>query len=274
MSPRLAWNGYGKADVRLFKVTRGDRRHEVSDLTVSVQLQGEFQAAHTSSDNTQVLPTDTMKNSVYVLARQGPVDPPEAFGERLARHFLSACPASHTAVVSLAVHRWERVADHAFLGGSPERRTAVVTVRAQEIDVESGLEGLRLLKTTGSGFAGFLRDGHTTLADTDDRIFATEVNAHWHYSDQPVDYDEGWNKIRNALIATFAAHQSASVQQTLYAMGEAALAACAELEQIRLVLPNRHHLLVDLGKFGLENRNEIFVPTSEPYGRIEAVITR
>lgn len=276
MSPRLAWNGYGKADVRLFKVNRGDGRHEISDLTVSVQLQGKFQAAHTSSDNSAVLPTDTMKNSVYILARQGPVDPPEAFGERLARHFLTACPASHTAVVSLAMHRWDRAGDHTFIGGTPERRIAWVTVRGEEVDVESGLEGLRLLKTTGSGFAGFLRDGHTTLAETDDRIFATEVNAHWDYSDpdEPVDYDAAWTTVRNALITTFAGHQSASVQQTLYAMGEAALAECSELEEIRLILPNRHHLLVDLGKFGLENRNEIFVPTSEPYGRIEAVITR
>lgn len=280
MSPRLVWNGYGKADVRLFKVNREARQHEISDLTVSVQLQGEFEAAHTSRDNTQVLPTDTMKNSVYILAREGPVDPPEEFGQRLARHFLQACPASRTAVISLSVHRWDRARSgdraeaHTFVGGSAERRLAVVTASGQELQVVSGLEGMRLLKTTGSGFSGFLRDQYTTLADTDERIFATEVNGQWRYATPPADYTDAWTRIRTGLITTFAGHQSASVQQTLYAMGEAALERCPELAEIRLVLPNRHHLLVDLGKFGLENANEIFVPTSEPYGRIEALITR
>jgi urate oxidase len=144
----------------------------------------------------------------------------------------------------------------------------------QGASVEAGLDGLGLLKTTGSGFAGFLRDRHTTLPDTDDRIFATDVSAQWRYVRSPGDYGDAWRRVRAALVETFAGHQSASVQQTLYAMGDAALAACADLAEIRLVLPNRHHLLVDLGRFGLENANEIFVPTLEPYGRIEAVIAR
>ncbi len=280
MAPRLAWNAYGKAAVRLVKVDRRAARHELRDLTVEVQLQGDFGSTHTAGDNSQVLPTDTMKNTVYALARQGPVDPPEAFGERLARHFLGACPAARRAVVEMALTRWDRASvngaphDHTFVRGPAERRLATVTTDETGVAVEAGLEGLGLLKTTGSGFAGFLRDDYTTLQETDDRILATDVDARWKYARSPRDYTGAWNAVRASLVETFARHQSASVQQTLYAMGEAALARCGEIGEIRLVLPNRHHLLVDLAPLGLDNPNEIFVATREPYGRIEAVIVR
>lgn len=280
MTPRLAWNGYGKAAVRLVKVDRGGASHQLHDLTVDAQLQGAFEEAHTAGDNARVLPTDTIKNTVYALARQGPVDPPEEFGERLGRHFLRACTAADRAVVSLAVHRWDRAGvagaahHHAFVRGSEERRLATVTVDRNEAIVEAGIAGLGLLKTTGSGFSRFLRDQYTTLKETDDRILATDLEARWEYARRPVDYDATWAAVRSALVETFAGHASASVQHTMYAMGEAALARCGEMDQIRLVLPNRHHLLVDLVPFGLENPNEIFVATAEPYGRIEAVVAR
>ena len=280
MTARLAWSGYGKAAVRLVKVDRQVAPHELHDLTVEVQLQGEFGPAHAAGDNAQVLPTDTMKNTVYALARQGAVDPPEAFGERLARHFLGACPAASRAVMMLAVHRWDRTTTDgspdrsAFVRGPVERRLATVTLDATGVGVEAGIEGLGLLKTTGSGFTGFLRDRYTTLRETDDRILATDVEARWKYSRPPRDYNHSWAATRSSLIETFARHQSASVQHTLYAMGEAALAGCAEIGEIRLILPNRHHLLVDLTPLGLDNPNEIFVATGEPYGRIEAVIAR
>jgi urate oxidase len=277
---QLAWNAYGKAAVRLVKVDRGVAAHTLHDLTVEVQLEGQFGLAHTAGDNSQVLPTDTMKNTVYALARQGPVDPPEEFGERLAHHFLDACTAARRAVLTLAVHRWDRTVvegaphSHAFARGPDERRLATVTVDETGVTVEAGLEGLGLLKTTGSGFTGFLRDGYTTLKEAHDRILATDVEAHWRYAGQVEDYTAAWNDVRTSLVETFARHESASVQHTLYAMGETALARCGEISEIRLVLPNRHHLLVDLAPFGLDNPNEIFVATREPYGRIEAVIVR
>lgn len=280
MAPRLAWNGYGKAEVRLVKVDRGAATHVLHDLTVAVQLQGDFGLAHTAGDNTHVLPTDTMKNTVYALGRQGPVDPPEEFGERLARHFLGACPAARRAVIELAVNPWDRARvddaehDHTFVQRPGERRLASVTLDEDGVAVEAGLEGLGLLKTTDSAFAGFLRDGYTTLEATDERILATAVEARWTYARPVRDYSGAWSAVRTSLIETFARHHSASVQHTLYAMGEVALACCGEIGEIRLVLPNRHHLLVDLSPFGLDNPNEIFVATREPYGRIEAVIQR
>ena len=280
MPARLAWNGYGKAAVRLVKLARDASRHQLFDLTVEVQLQGEFAAAHIEGDNAAVLPTDSMKNAVYALAQQGPVDPPEAFGGRLGRHFLAACPAARRAVVSLAAHRWDRLMvggephHHAFERGTPERRTAEVTVARDGESVRAGIETLGLLKTTGSEFQGFLRDRYTTLPETADRILATEVSARWRYAPAPTAWTPAWEAVRTALVETFALQYSRSAQETLYALGEAALAACAEVAEIRLVLPNQHHLLVDLSPFGLENDGTVFVATREPYGRIEGEIRR
>ena len=280
MAPRLAWNGYGKAAVRLVKVERQGSAHQLHDLTVQVQLQGRFEPAHLAGDNSQVLATDTMKNTVYALARQGPVDPLEEFGARLGRRMLETCDAAERAVVELAQHRWDRapVGDtahpHAFVRGAAEHRLARVTLDRARAVVHAGLNGLGLLKTTASAFSGFLRDEYTTLKDTSDRIMASDVEAWWAYTRPPADCSEAWAAVRRALLETFVRHESQSVQHTLYAMGEAALAACPEISEIRLVLPNRHHLLVDLSPFGLDNPNQIFVATSEPFGRIEAVIAR
>ncbi|MGH7719966.1 MAG: factor-independent urate hydroxylase, partial [Gemmatimonadaceae bacterium] len=162
----------------------------------------------------------------------------------------------------------------AFVRASAERRVASVHGREGRLDVEGGLEDLVVLKTARSGFAGFIRDRYTTLAETDDRLMATSVSARWRYRDAELDFDVCWSRARTALLQRFAEHDSRSVQHTLYAMAEAALDACPEILEVRMSLPNRHHLLVDLSPFGLPNRNEIFVPAEEPHGLIEAVVTR
>ena len=274
MSPRLAWNGYGKAAVRLVKVVRDGPDHELHDLTVDVQIQGDFADAHVAGSNAAVLPTDTMKNTVYALAREGPVSPPEEFGIRLARHFAHACPSASSVVIGITVHAWEHAGATSMVRGGAERRTATVTTNGESIVVDGGIEGLGMLKTTGSAFSGFLHDRYTTLQDASDRLMATDVTARWKYSEVPRDWETAFRAVRSALITTFTSHESRSVQQTLYAMGTAALAACSEISEIRLVLPNRHHLLVDLSPFGLDNPDQIYVATAEPYGRIEAVIAR
>jgi urate oxidase len=280
MPAKLAWNGYGKAAVRLVKVGRARSRHDLSDLTVDMQLQGEFAATHECGDNSAVLPTDTMKNTVYALAKTTAVDPPEDFGLALGRRLLAACSAADRAVIRLEAHTWKRLSidgsphDHAFRRGSTERRVAEVTAGRGAETVSAGIDGLGLLKTTGSGFEGFLRDQFTTLRDTSDRILATEVSTLWRYDREPADWTVAWTSTRNALLTAFGQTESRSVQETLYAMGSAAISACPEIAEIRLVLPNQHHLLVDLSAFGLTNVNEVFVATREPYGRIEGVVAR
>jgi urate oxidase len=274
----LGWNRYGKSRVRLVKLRRSRDLHEIVDLTIDVQLEGAFDAVYVEGDNASCLATDTMKNTVYAVARQDPIAHVESFALRLADHFI-AKPAVARVRIGAHEHRWDRVSvegrahPHAFVQPGGEQWTAVVTRDRDGSGVVSGLTNLIVLKTTDSAFAGFPRDEFTTLPETGDRILATSVTASWRYASTSADFSAR-DRIRTALVDSFAAHDSRSVQHTLYAMGEAALASCGDLVEITLALPNRHHLLVDLAPFGLDNPNEIFVATDQPYGLIEATIRR
>ncbi|HEX5714764.1 MAG TPA: urate oxidase [Thermoanaerobaculia bacterium] len=267
----LAGNGYGKSAVRLVTVRRGPEIHELKDVTVAIRLEGDFETAYTEGDNSQVLPTDTMKNTVYALAADHPLEDIESFGLLLADHFLQGQVAS--ARVELTEHLWDRLHPHAFRRAGSERRTAVVTRTRDGAKVVAGIEDLVVMKTAKSAFEGFPRDRYTTLAETSDRLLATSVRAAWTYSRLDIPFNERWSEVRHRLLEVFVDHDSRSVQQTLYAMGAAALET-ADVEEIHLAMPNIHHIPVDLSRFGLENRNEVFVATLEPYGLIEATLRR
>jgi urate oxidase len=274
----LAWNRYGKSGVRLVKVRRGASAHDLVDLTLDVALEGAFDRVYVAGDNSGCLATDTMKNTVYAFARRDPIDHVESFASRLAEHF-SSTPGVSLVTIKAAEHPWVRLVSggrshpHAFARAGAEEWTTVVTRDAGGTSITSGLRGLVVLKTADSAFTGFPRDQYTTLPETRDRILATSITAAWRYASGFSDFAQR-SAVRAALVETFAAHRSESVQQTLYAMGEAALAACGGVVDIQLSLPNRHHLLVDLEPFGLDNPNEIFVATEEPFGLIEARVSR
>lgn len=262
------------------QVARGADRHDIRDLTVSIQFQGRFDESYTDGDNSTVLPTDTMKNTVYALAARHPVKAPETFGLTLARHFLDRNPRLTRVRIDLAEHLWgrvpkgERSSPHAFVAAGPETRTAIVQAHRKRTVVGAGVADLLILKTAGSAFSGFPRDEFTTLPETRDRIMATSLTASWRYRDPGIDFGVAWRAARATLLDVFAEQQSESVQHTLHAMGQAVLDTMDDITAIRLVMPNKHHLPVDLSRFGLENRNEIFVPTDEPYGLIEATLVR
>jgi urate oxidase len=274
----LAWNRYGKARIRLVKLRRVLPAHELIDLTIDVQLEGAFDAVYVDGNNQSCLPTDTMKNSVYALARRDPIDHVETFAMRLAEHFAGK-PAVSTVRIAASEHEWHRLDTagrpdrHAFIQAGREEWTTDVVRSNQGTRITSGLRNLIVLKTSHSRFEGFPRDEYTTLEATDDRILATSVTAAWRYREGIVDFAVR-ERIRQALVATFAAHDSRSIQHTLYAMGEAALAVCNDVSEVTLSLPNRHHLLVNLAPFGLDNPNDVFVATDEPYGLIEATVRR
>lgn len=260
------------------RVRRQSDPHEVVDLTLDIQLEGAFEAVYVEGDNRSCLPTDTMKNTVYAFARQDPIEHVEAFAVRLANHF-AAKHAVTCARIAATEHRWEplsahgRPHPHAFIQAGQERWTALVVRDRAGTRIHSGLTDLVVLKTAGSAFAGFPRDEFTTLREARDRILATSITATWLYRAGATDFASR-GRIRAALVDAFARHESRSVQHTLYAMGEASLAACADAAEITLRMPNRHHLLVDLTPFGLDNPNEVFVATDEPHGLIEATVRR
>jgi len=277
----LAENRYGKSRVRLVQVKRYPDRHDFREWTVEILLEGDFEPCFVDGDNTKILPTDTMKNTVYSLARRSSAECMEEFGKELTAFLLERNPQVSVARVTLSEKTWE----HLHIGGKPhptafvqssgECQTAeVVAGRNSAPSVQSGLENLVLLKTAGSEFVGFIKDSLTTLPEATDRLFGTAVRARWTYSTSVTPFAALRSTIRTVLLNVFAEHVSKSVQHTLYAMGEAVLAEVPEITDIELTMPNKHCLLVDLSRFGQDNPNEIFVPIDEPHGYIEARICR
>lgn len=276
----LGPNQFGKAEIRLVHVDRTSPVHRVTDLNVSTALRGDFAAAHLTGDNSHVLTTDAQKNTVYAFAREHGIGEIENFALRLARHFVGSFPWIGGARVEIEQFAWERITvdgaphDHAFRRAGAEKRTTVVTLHGDSAYVVSGLAGLVVLKSTGSEFWGFPRDHYTTLAETTDRILATEVTARWRYARADLDFGPLFTGVREALVSTFARVHSLALQQTLYRMGETALTAYPEVAEIRMSMPNKHHFLVDLTPFDLDNPDVVYQVPDRPYGLIEATVTR
>jgi urate oxidase len=278
MTIRLGDNQYGKAETHVVRVTPGNT-HDIKDMTVSIALAGDFAATHLTGDNSHVVPTDTQKNTVFAFAKD-PIGEIEDFALRLGRHFVSDHRAVRRARVSIAEQPWAHITvagkphPHGFERDGSEQRLVVVTCTENSDWVVSGITGLTLLKSTGSEFWGYREDHYTTLPETRDRMLATAVEARWRYAGESVDWMEAHREARRLLVETFATKHSLSLQQTLYAMGEAVLEARPEIAEIRLSMANKHHFVVDLKPFGLNNENEVFYASDRPYGLIEGTVTR
>ena len=275
----LADSAYGKSGVRLVHVARHGDRHDLRDMTIAIRFEGDYDPSYETGDNSDVLPTDTMKNTVYAFAARGPVEEPESFALALCEHFLERNPKLNRVTIDVVEHVWRRIevggkdSGHSFLRHGPETRTAQLKVDHQEAQVRAGIADLLILKSAHSAFSGYPRDEFTTLPETRDRLLATSLTATWRY-DTGIAYGPAWRAVRNTLLESFATHKSESVQHTLCAMGQAVLDAVPEVADIHIVMPNRHHIPVDLKPFGLENRNEVFVATEEPFGLIQATVRR
>jgi len=277
----LAENSYGKSRVRLAKVKRHADRHEFREWTIEIRLEGDFESCFVAGDNSKILPTDTMKNTVYSLARSSSADTIEGFGKELLSFFLSRNPQVSAARISLSEKAWEHLRTNgkshptAFVQSSAEcQTTEVAASRDGAPFIRSGFENLVILKTEDSEFAGFLKDSLTTLPETSDRLLATSARARWNYSASDLPFAALRSSVRDILLSVFAAHISKSVQHTLYAMGERVLANVPEIDDIELTMPNKHYLPADLSRFGQDNPNEIFVPIDEPHGTIKARLRR
>lgn len=277
---KLLSNRYGKARVRVMKILRDGDTHTIKEIDVTVLLTGDFGAAYTSGDNRKVVATDTIKNTVNVLAKQHLGSEIERFGVSLGDHFLQRYSQVETASAEIFAKDWQRLQingrphPHSFQAGSEARRwTRVVGTRAAHT-IQSGVRDLVILKSTGSGWEGYPRDEFTTLPETNDRILATSCDATWTWSSIPANYNTASDAILEAMLAVFANNYSTSAQASVYQMGAAALNACREIARLDLKMPNQHCVLINLKPFGLENENEVFVPTDEPHGQIEGSVVR
>ena len=277
---KLTGHRYGKARVRVLKILRAGPVHTLKDLEVAAYLKGDFESSYTSGDNTKVVATDTIKNTINVFAHQHLGPEIERFALILGEHFLTRYPQVVEAEIQIAERQWDRLTvegaphPHSFKAGSEGRMFTHVVCNAGMKTVRSGVRDLVILKSTESGFENYPRDEFTTLPETADRILATSFSATWTFQKQPDHYSRANETILTAMLQVFANNYSPSAQTTLFQMGEAALAACPEISKLDLAMPNKHCLLINLAPFGLENKNEVFVPTDEPHGDITATVMR
>jgi urate oxidase len=276
MTVTVATDEYGKGGVRIVKVVSDGIRDQVMDLTVEVRLRGRFADTYTGGDNSMVLPTDTMRNTVYAMAPEHLATDIEPYAVTLARHFLESPAPVDEAEVSIVQRPWARVGDrpHAFRQVDTGRRTTTVVAGPDGVAVSAGALGLRVLRTTGSAFEGFLVDGLTTLEPARDRLLSTEISAQWRYTTNPADLGATWHDVVQRLVEVFCDHDSKSVQHTLYAMGEAVLAQHPEIDHIWMSLPNKHHVPFDVARFGIAGGESVYYPFEVPHGVIEATIAR
>lgn len=284
MSIVLGPNQYGKAENRVVRIYRDSDRHEIRDINVSSALRGDFIDAHTSGDQSRVLPTDTQKNTAYAYAKKVGIDQIEDYALALGRHFVDDTEPVEGARIEVDQYTWERISvggkphDHSFVRKGQEIRSTIVTVDGKSDDqsawVLSGLRDLVVLKSTGSEFAGFLTDDYTTLRETHDRVMATSLNVRWRYTTTDCDWGRAYDDIRQILVEQFASVHSLALQQTLFEMGKGVLEARDDVAEVKLSAPNIHHFAYDLERFGLENNNEVFHADDRPYGLIQATVQR
>ncbi|CAI5947480.1 unnamed protein product [Closterium sp. NIES-64] len=282
----LTRHQHGKSRVRLGRVWRRGGEHAMVEWSIDIVLASKADASFLGDDCSAVVATDTMKNTVYVLAKQCTSElPPELFAIKLGRHFASFYDVATAASIRIVEQPWQRVHvggqphDHGFTLGR-ERRVAEVEVDAAgQHRVKAGVEEYSVLKTTQSGFEGFIRDQNTLLPDTRERILATTVQATWSYSCDPPCFNTAYSAAKAALTDTFfgppqGGVYSPSVQRTLYLMGEEVLSRVPEADSVHLKLPNLHFIPINLPGIGLKFEDDVYLPTSEPHGSIEACVSR
>ncbi len=252
MAIRLAESTYGESQVRLLRVAKQEGRHDIRELSFAIRFEGDFEAAHIKGDNRKILPADTMKNTVYALARQHSIEALENFALHVIEHFLTYNPQVSRVVVEAGENIWARLPhggkphSWAFARAGDERRTALLSGTREGTAVRAGIANLVVLKTTKYAFEAFKKDPYTTLKDA----------------------------VRLMLLETFAEHDSQSLQHTLYAMGEAILNNFENVGEISLSLPNKHFGLVDLTPLGMDNPGTVFLPADEPHTLIEATLKK
>ncbi|MFD5514425.1 factor-independent urate hydroxylase [Streptomyces sp. NPDC127066] len=289
----LGQNQYGKAENRVVRITRDGATHHIKDLNVSVALSGDMDEVHLSGSNANVLPTDTTKNTVYAFAKEHGIESAERFGIHLARHFVTSQEPIRRARVRIEEYAWERIeapdaasraagadeARHSFVRKGQETRVTQITYDGEAWEVVSGLKDLVVMNSTNSEFWGYVKDRYTTLQEAHDRILATQVSSRWRFGwsgdeQRMPDWDKSYDEVRKHMLQAFADTYSLSLQQTLYAMGARIIDHRDEIDEVRFSLPNKHHFLVDLTPFGLENDNEVYLAADRPYGLIEATVLR
>lgn len=279
-------NHYGKSCVKLAKVFKNGNVHDIKEFVVNIQLYGDFKDAYTKPCNSKVVPTDTMKNTIYVLAKQYPMNNSVEFGIDVTNYFLNKF--SHISKVSVHITEvlWSRVIlennqphTHGFVDKQTHTQKCHIVNNRRNVEARVGVDNLQILKTRGSSFENYLVDEYTTLKPARDRIMATKGIVYWTYDSsfdlKSIDHNEIFRRVKQITVETFVSHdESQSVQHTMNLVAENVLKSIKEIHNIELNFPNSHYLLSMIENFGLQNDNEIFIPAPEPYGDIHLSVSK
>jgi urate oxidase len=271
---------YGKGRVGVMRIHRDGGRHEVSQLSIKVMVEGDIARTYTHADNSNSVSTDTIKNVVNIVARENTGLCTEEFCQVLAQKYLDLYPQMSSVTVTAHETKWDRLSfggkphPHSFVLDNNGKPSVELTATRQGLTLISGIDGFTFMKSTQSGWADYVKDSYTTIPETHDRMCATSMVASWKWSAKPASYPATNAKILATLLAVFGTTYSVSVQDSLYRMGEAALAAVPEISEISMACPNMHLILMNLSAFGLDNNNDVFLPTDEPHGQIECTVGR
>jgi urate oxidase len=293
---QLTQHNHGKSGVRVMKVRHtkegSTTRHSVSQYTVETTLYSPdtYKKVYTAGDNTDLVATDTQKNTVYVVAKKCACDSPEQFALALSEHFIHSYPMLTRCDVTVKENLWERSVEesgkehaHSFIRRAPEYSLATVELeRGQPAKVISAIKELEVLKTTQSGFEGFLRDKHTSLPECTERCLSTKLNAQWEYSnaDTHIDFGAIRAKVRQDILSGLfgpadTGVYSPSLQNTIYDAGCLVLSNSPAVHSIFIDTPNVHFLpCTALSNFGLKFENDVFIPTEAPSGTISCTVAR
>ncbi|XP_072504968.1 uricase isoform X2 [Notamacropus eugenii] len=273
--------------VKVLHIQRDGKYHTIKEVAASVQLTLGTKKDYLFGDNSDIIPTDTIKNTVHVLAKFKGIKTIEKFAMDICEHFLSSFSHVTRAKVYIEQVPWKRLEKngvehaHAFINTPTGTHFCEVEQSPNgPPTIHSGIKDMKVLKTTQSGFEGFIKDQFTTLSEVKDRCFATQVYCKWRYSQfQNVDFQAVWNGVRDIILEKFAGpydkgQYSPSVQKTLYDIQVFSLSKIPEIEDMEISLPNIHYFTIDMSKMGLINKDEVLLPTDNPYGKITGTVKR
>lgn len=298
MESQLISSTYGKGNVKFLKVKKNPsnpQQQEVLEANVQCLLRGDFDVSYTKADNSPIVPTDTVKNTILVEAKTTNVWPIERFAAHLAKHFTNKYSHVSGVEVSIVQSKWTKyevngkLHAHSFKHEGPEtRRTVLDYTRAgNKLTITSSIKDLTVLKSTGSMFYGYNVCDYTTLKPTKDRILSTDVDASWVYDKKQIKtlddvfsyadnglFDKTYEAARKTTLDLFALENSASVQATMYNMSHKILEQIKEVDTVTYVLPNKHYILFNLEWKGIKGNDDLFYPSPDPNGLIKSTVGR
>ena len=276
---RIAASSHGESRLRMLRIVRRGDRHDPRDLTVSFRFEGEFSSAFTDGHAEGLLPGEAVKNMVHAAARALGAHPLEDLGLELAHEVLRRQPRITRARVEISEQRWQRLEAggkaqaQAFVRGSREKQTVVVTSNGQQVSVVAGIEGLVIMRSVG--FTPSRPSEHEDgTADGLPRLIVGELAARWTYTSGEVTFDPYRHSVRMALLETIAWHASRSVQHALYAAADVILSNYEEIADVTLSFHEFPYRPADLLNVGAETPDDLFVALDEPIGVVEVTVER